>query len=148
MHPQLMESSVAEIIVAYNLEFRGFANYYAIADGAKASLDKLELVMLRSLLTTVACRRRSTRRQAEEYLKMGSDHGVTTMSRGEPRIHKIWKLKHLIMKTWDNPIVDAITVGSRIAASPNDLVTRLSAEQCEACGDTPIVRSKCIIPTA
>ena len=31
VRPQLMESSVAEIIVAYNSEFRGFANYYAIA---------------------------------------------------------------------------------------------------------------------
>lgn len=103
MRPQLMESSLAEIIVAYNSEFRGFANYYAIADGVKASLDKLELVMLRSLFATVACRRRSTRRQAEEYLKMGSDHGVITVVRGEPRVHKVWKLKHLIVKTWDNP---------------------------------------------
>jgi RNA-directed DNA polymerase len=66
VRPQLMESSVPEIIVAYNSEFRGFANYYAIADGVKASLDKLELVMLRSLFATVACRRRSTRRQAEQ----------------------------------------------------------------------------------
>ncbi|WP_405053312.1 hypothetical protein [Sphingomonas sp. BE137] len=40
------------------------------------------------------------------------------------------------MKTWDNPIVDKITVGSRIAQSPNDLATRLSAGECEACGDT------------
>jgi RNA-directed DNA polymerase len=103
VRPQLMESSLAEIIVAYNSEFRGFANYYAIADGVKASLDKLELVMLRSLFATVACRRRSTRRQAEEYLKMGSDHGVITVVRGEPRVHKVWKLKHLIVKTWDNP---------------------------------------------
>lgn len=136
VRPQLMESSVAEIIVAYNSEFRGFANYYAIADGVKASLDKLELVMLRSLLATVACRKGWTRRRAEEYLRMGSDHGVTTVVRGEPRVHRVWKLKHLIVKTWDNPIVDTITIGSRLAQSPNDLVNRLSAEECEACGDT------------
>lgn len=125
-----------EIIVAYNSEFRGFASYYAIADGVKASLDKLELVVLRSLLATVACRRGSTRRQAEDYLKMGTDHGVTTVVRGASRVHKVWKLKHLVVKAWDNPIVDTITVGSRIAQSPNDLVTRLNAEECEACGGT------------
>lgn len=136
VRPQLMESSVAEIIVAYNSEFRGFASYYAIADGVKASLDKLELVVLRSLLATVACRRGSTRRQAEDYLKMGTDHGVTTVVRGASRVHKVWKLKHLVVKAWDNPIVDTITVGSRIAQSPNDLVTRLNAEECEACGGT------------
>src|SRR3546814_16898719 len=39
-------------------------------------------------------------------------------------------------KAWDNPIVDKITVGSRLAHSPNDLATRLSAGECEACGDT------------
>ena len=134
--PQFLDSSVAEIIVAYNSEFCGFANYYAIADGVKASLDKLELVMLRSLLATVATRRRTSRRQAMKYLKMGSDYGVTTMVRGEPRVHRMWKLKHLTIKAWDNPIVDTMTVGSRIAQSPNDLATRLRAEECEACGDT------------
>lgn len=134
--PQFLDSSIAEIIVAYSSEFRGFANYYAIADGVKASLDKLELVMLRSLLSTIAERRRTSRRRVMKALKMGADYGVTTMVRGEPRVQKVWKLKHLIVKTWDNPIVDTMTVGSRIAQSPNDLVTRLSAEECEACGDT------------
>ncbi|WP_340266819.1 HNH endonuclease [Sphingobium mellinum] len=36
-------------------------------------------------------------------------------------------MKHLVVKTWDNPIVDTMTIGSRIAQSP---------EECEACGDT------------
>ncbi|AMK21298.1 reverse transcriptase/maturase family protein [Sphingobium sp. TKS] len=134
--PQFLDSSVAEIIVAYNSEFCGFANYYAIADGVKASLDKLELVMFRSLLATIACRRRTSRKQVMKSLKMGADYGVTTTVRGKPRVHKVWKLKHLIVKTWGNPIVDTITVGSRIAQSSNDLVTRLTAEECQACGDT------------
>lgn len=132
---QFLDSSVAEIIVAYNSEFRGFANYYAIADGVKASLDKLELIVLRSLLATVAARRRTSRWQAMRYLKMGADYGVTTMVRGEQRVHRMWKLKHLAVKAWDNPIVDTMTAGSRIAQSSNDLATRLSAEECEACGD-------------
>src|SRR3546814_3585186 len=58
------------------------------------------------------------------------------MVRGQPRVHKLWRLKHLVVKAWDNPIVDKITVGSRLAQSPNDLATRLSAGECEACGDT------------
>src|SRR3546814_1167699 len=45
--PQFLDSSVAEIIVAYSSEFRGFANYYAIADGVKGSLDNLELIVIR-----------------------------------------------------------------------------------------------------
>src|SRR3546814_7383373 len=72
----------------------------------------------------------------QKSLLMGSDYGVSTMVRGQPRVHKLWRLKHLVVKAWDNPIVDKITVGSRLAQSPNDLATRLSAGECEACGDT------------
>src|SRR3546814_8218115 len=69
----------------------------------------------------------------------------TTLFRsGQPRVHKLWRLKHLVVKAWDNPIVDKITVGSRLVQSPNDLATRLSAGECEACGDTdgPFERSE------
>lgn len=134
--PQFLDSSVAEIIVAYSSEFRGFANYYAIADGVKGSLDNLELIVIRSMLATVACQRRVGRRRVQKSLLMGSDYGVSTMVRGQPRVHKLWRLKHLVVKAWDNPIVDRITVGSRLAQSPNDLASRLSAGECEACGDT------------
>lgn len=132
--PQFLDSSAAETIIAYNSELRGFANYYAIADGVKSSLDNLELVMFRSLLATIACRRRTSAWRVRTALKMGTDHGVTAMVRDKPRVHKVWKLKHLVVKAWDNPIVDVNTVGSRIAQSSNDLATRLSASECEACG--------------
>src|SRR3546814_565125 len=107
--PQFLDSSVAEIIVAYSSEFRGFANYYAIADGVKGSLDNLELIVIRSMLATVACRRRVGRASVQKSLLMGSDYGVSTMVRGQPRVHKLWRLKHLVVKAWDNPIVDKIT---------------------------------------
>src|SRR3546814_6275126 len=115
--------------------FRGFANYYAIADGVKGSLDNLELIVIRSMLATVACRRRVGRASVQKSLLLGSDYGVSTMVRGQPRVHKLWRLKHLVVKAWDNPIVDKITVGPSLAQSPNDLATRLSAGACEACGD-------------
>src|SRR3546814_3652320 len=70
--PQFLDSSVAEIIVAYSSEFRGFANYYAIADGVKGSLDNLELIVIRSMLATVACRRRVGRASVQKSLLMGS----------------------------------------------------------------------------
>lgn len=132
---QFLDSSDAEIIVAYNSELRGFANYYAIADGVKSSLSKLELVMFRSLLATMASRHRTTVKRTMRRLRMGADYGVTTMVRGEPRIHKLWRLKHLNVTPWQHAAVDSVTVGSRLAQSPNDLISRLSACQCEACGN-------------
>lgn len=132
---QFLDSSDAEIIVAYNSELRGFANYYAIADGVKSSLSKLELVMFRSLLATMASRHRTTVKRSMKRLKLGADYGVTTMIRGEPRIHKLWRLKHLTVTTWQHAAVDNITVGSRLAQSPNGLISRLNASICEACGN-------------
>lgn len=134
--PQFLDSSEAEMICAYNSELRGFANYYAIADGVKSSLSLLELVMFRSLFATIAGRRRMTAKQVKKKLRMGTDYGVTTMVRGQPRVYKMWKLKHLILQTWHRPAVDNITVGSRLAQSSNDIITRLNARECESCGDT------------
>lgn len=133
--PQFLDSSVAEMVIAYNSELRGLANYYAIADGVKSSLDGLELVMFRSLLATIASRQRISRKRAMSNLKLGTDYGVKTMVRGEPRVQIVWRLKHLNVRPWHQAVVDNFTVGSRLALSPNDIITRLSARECESCGD-------------
>jgi group II intron reverse transcriptase/maturase len=134
--PQFLDSSDAEIILSFNSELHGFANYYAIADGVKSSLDPLEFVSFRSLMTTIASRHRKTVGWAMARLKQGSDYGVSYVVRGKPRFLKLWRLKHLKTETWYRPAVDQITVGSRLAQSRNDLISRLGASECEACGDT------------
>ena len=136
VRPQFLDSSEAEIIIAFNSEFRGLANYYAIADGVKSSLDALELVMWRSLLATIASMRRASVAQIKRKLKMGTDYGVTTIVRGQPRALTFWRLKNLRVKAWPQPAVDIVTVGSRLAQSPNDFSTRLRAALCESCGGT------------
>jgi hypothetical protein len=134
--PQFLDSSDAEIILAFNSELCGFANYYTIADGVKSSLDLLELVTFRSLLATIASRHLKTVSWAKEHLKQGADYGISLVIRGQPRLLKLWRLKHLKTDAWRQPIVDQITVGARLAQSRNDLIARLNASECEACGDT------------
>jgi hypothetical protein len=134
--PQFLDSSDAEIVLAFNSELRGFANYYAIADGVKSSLDLLELVTFRSLLATLASRHRKSASWAKKRLRHGSDYAVTHMVRDQTRVLKLWRLKHLKLQSWQGAAVDIITVGSRLAQSDNDLVARLNACECEACGGT------------
>ena len=134
--PQFLDSSDAEIILSFNSELHGFANYYAIADGVKGSLNLLELVTFRSLMATLASRHRKPVGWAKAHLKQGSDYGVSYVVRGKPRFLKLWRLKHLKTDAWYRAAVDQITVGARLAQSPNDLIARLSASECEACGDT------------
>ena len=134
--PQFLDSSDAEIILAFNSELRGFANYYAIADGVKSSLGRLELVVWRSVMATMASRHRKSASWAKRHLRMGADYGVTCMVRGKPRVLTLWKLKHLNPAPWYRSAVDNITVGARLAQSRNDLIARLSARRCEACGNS------------
>jgi len=134
--PQFLDSSDAEILLAFNSELRGFANYYAIADGVKSSLGLLELVTFRSLLATLASRHRKSASWVKKRLRYGSDYAVTYMVRDQPRILNLWRLKHLKLETWYRATVDTVTVGSRLAQSDNDLVARLNARECQACGDT------------
>src|SRR3546814_11000769 len=102
--------------------------YYAIADGVKGSLDNLELIVIRSMLATVACRRRVGRASVQKSLLMGSDYGVSTMVRGQPRVHKLWRLKHLVVKAWDNPIVDKIRSEETLVGQ--EMVSMCSAGGC------------------
>ena len=44
----------AEIILAYNGELRGLANYYALAHNGKRDMGKLAYIWQRSLLKTLA----------------------------------------------------------------------------------------------
>ena len=47
---------------------------------------------------------------------MGSDHGVITVVRGEPRVHKVWKLKHLIVKAAKESAAEAEKTGVAVDA--------------------------------
>ncbi len=133
--PQFLDSSDVEIVTAYNSELRGFANYYAVADDTKRALGLLELVVFRSLIKTLAMRHKSSRAKMMKSLKKGGDYEVQYRVRGEARSLKLWRLKHLDLRSWRKPEVDDVTVGARLAQSTNDLIDRLKAGECEACGD-------------
>lgn len=133
---QFAHYSDRNIVLAYNSEFRGFANYYSFADDVKGALGVLELVVFRSLTKTLAMRHRTTTARIMKRLKKGTDYEVSSVIRGKERSLKLWHLKHLTRTFWISPTVDEITKGAWWVKSPSDLVDRLNARQCEACGDT------------
>ena len=133
---QFTPSSDRNIVLAYNSEFRGFANYYSFADDVKSALGLLELVVSRSLVKTLAMRHRTTTAKIRKRLSKGTDYQVSSVVRGEVRSLKLWRLKHLTRTFWTSPTIDEVTKGAWWVKSPNDLVDRLNARECEACGDT------------
>lgn len=133
---QFANSSDRNIILAYNSEFRGFANYYSFADDVKSALGLLELVVLRSLIKTLAMRHRIASVKIVRRLRKGTDYELTSLIRGELRGLKLWRLKHLTRTFWISPTIDNVTAGAWWVSTPNDLIDRLNARKCEACGDT------------
>ena len=133
---QFLVTSDVATVLAYNSEFRGFANYYSFADDNKRALGLLELVVFRSLVKTLALRHRTTRARTMARLWKGTDYEVSSVVRGKLRSIKLWRLKHLTRTYWISPIIDDVTRGAWWVKRPNDLIDRLNARECEACGGT------------
>lgn len=131
--PALRFASDVEIVLAYNAEWRGFANYYALADDVKRKLNKGGYFALFSCVKTIAAKHRTSARSVFARLRRGMDFFIRFEVGNEPRAIKLWQLKDLRrhVRTWggiDNPR------SAQFVFSRTELVERLNARQCERCG--------------
>lgn len=93
--PERITLSDAEIILAYNAELRGLANYYALALNAKREMNTLASLCWGSLLKTLANKHRSSVSKTAKRLK--TDDGYALIVRGEKktRVIRVFRLKNL-----------------------------------------------------
>jgi RNA-directed DNA polymerase len=70
-------ASDVEIVLAYNAEWRGFANYYAIADDVKRKLNKAGYFALLSCVKTIAGKHRTSARRVFAKLRRGTDFYIS-----------------------------------------------------------------------
>lgn len=95
----LIHCDDVEITSIYNAEFRGFANYYAMAYAAKQDLAKLQLIWQTSLYLTLAAKHRSTvNTMVRRYKIRPGQHVVWQVEKGERVQVKVWDLKDLIRR--------------------------------------------------
>jgi Type II intron maturase len=84
-----------EILLAYNAEMQGIANYYALATGAKKGLSKLLYIAEVSFLKTLAAKYQTTVRKMAAKHRQGRDFVVTTTTKeGKTRRYKLFKLRN------------------------------------------------------
>jgi len=123
---ELMNKTELEIVRDYNAEFRGFANYYALADDVKYKLHKLEWFMQTSWLKTVASKLNITVTQVVKKYKNNNEL-IVKSGKFETTY---FKLKHLktpkIQKQIDTLPIPMYTT--------TQLEERLNANRCEYCG--------------
>ena len=129
-----LNQSETEIILAYNAELRGLANYYALAQNVKARMSKLYRLWQVSLFKTLAAKRKTTVNKVARSLKLeDGSYGIHYQVKGKQRTLKLFQLK-----TWKRP-----TIGEELTEKePNvaflllttsELIRRLNAGQCEYC---------------
>jgi RNA-directed DNA polymerase len=126
--------SDGEIILAYNAELRGFANYYALALNAKREMNKLAYLSWGSLLKTLANKHKSTVSKMAKRLKTDDGYALIVKGEKKTRIIRVFRLKDLKPPpVWDaqmdiQPNVLIWTL------SRSELIRRLNAQRCEYCG--------------
>ena len=138
--PEMTEDSDFDIVVHYQSAYRGYVEYYTLAQNIHW-LNKLRWVMETSLLKTLAAKHKvSVREMARRYrATVPTEHGpracleVRVEREGKPplvarfgglplRPRKNAILKDLVLTRWQLPRVE--------------LIQRLLADACELCGST------------
>jgi group II intron reverse transcriptase/maturase len=131
---QWIQLSDAEIILAYNAELRGLANYYALACNVKQEMHKLARVWRVSLFKTLACKHKSSVNTIANQLK--TEEGYVLTVPGEKRTHtfKVFRLKDLRKPTPTDPRLDACPNVYIWTLSRSEVIKRLNRKECEYCG--------------
>ncbi len=130
----LISLSDAEIILAYNAELRGFANYYALALNAKRDMSKLAYLEQQSLFKTLARKHKTTVTKTVKHLKTDDEYKLMVRNEQKTRIIRVFRLKDLKPPPRTDPQVDIQPKVFALTLSRSEVIRRLNAEQCEYCG--------------
>jgi hypothetical protein len=87
--------SDAEIILAYNGELRGLANYYALAMGVKVHMSKLARIWQVSLFKTLANKHKTSVQKIVNRLKTDDGYKLKVEGKKKTRIIRVFQLRYL-----------------------------------------------------
>jgi group II intron reverse transcriptase/maturase len=123
--------SEAEIILGYNAEMRGFANYYGLVHNVARVLRKGYWVWRTSLLKTLAAKHQTSVNKVVKSLKQGNR--LLIQEEGMKRPIEVFKLTDMKRTKSHYGQVDKIPSVLFLKAPRTELVSRLMANECEYC---------------
>lgn len=133
--------SDVEIVMAYNAEIRGLANYYRLAFNVKRALNRLYYLWWGSLLRTLATKHKTTVAKVASHLRTSDGEYVARYTvDGKPYQARVFKMKHLDRSPIPMAGVDATENLGMWLNRRSTIVERLNARVCELCGtaDRPV----------
>ena len=132
----LLQRSDAEILLTFNAEMRGFANYYSLAQGYKRSISKLIGLAQLSLFATLADKHHSSISKIARQMRLPNKagYGLRVTVNGKPKLYKLFSLKdHVLPNACSNAIDQPLNTGC-FRANRSELIQRLESNRCEYCG--------------
>lgn len=131
----LKDNDDLEILDQYNSEIRGFRNYYRIANNASHA-STFGYIMQYSMFKTFATKYRTSMRSMISKLRIGKNFGVRfTDKKGKSKTRLFYSEGFARKPLAKKAIVDVIPK-TVMYSSRTSLMDRMSARQCELCGDT------------
>ncbi len=124
----------AEIILAYNGELRGLANYYSRAYSVKGKMNKLEYIWHMSLFKTLAAKHQTSTRKIARRLKRDDGYALIIKGTEKTRVIRIFRLKGLKQPHPADTTIDIPPATLSLTLSRSELIRRLNKQQCEYCG--------------
>jgi RNA-directed DNA polymerase len=132
----LMVLDDAEIILAYNGELRGLANYYALAYSIKREMNRLEYIWQMSLFKTLAAKYQISVRKIAKRLKTEDGYSLTIQGDKKTRVIKVFRLKDLKQPNPTDRTIDTPPDTLSLTLSRSELIRRLNTKKCEYCETT------------
>lgn len=119
----LLNLSEAEIVLTYNAEMRGLANYYSLALDMKYKLAKLYFIWQTSLFKTLANKQRTNVAKIAQMLRQDNGEYVLK-AQGKTGIREIavFKLKHVDRNR--STVVDSTPERHGLPPVPTDIIRR------------------------
>jgi hypothetical protein len=126
----------AEIILAYNGELRGLANYYSRAYSVKGKMNKLEYIWHMSLFKTLAAKHQTSARKTARRLKVEDGYALSIKGKEKTRVIRVFRLKDLKQPHPTDQAIDTLPNTLSLTLSRSELSRRLNRQECEYCQAT------------
>jgi len=137
--PELVNSSDLELIVTYNAVMRGLAEYYKLGSNWQRELSRVQRIWWFSLMKTLARKHKCSLPYVCGTLldKVHGEHGLWMDKSDGQTFVPVFRMKYIKSgKPSTVAGIDRETDIFYLSGSRTDMVDRLRAKVCEACGDT------------
>ncbi len=132
-NPGFISLSDAEIILAYNGELHGLANYYALAHDVKRDMGKLAYMWKQSLFKTLASKHKESVNRVAKRLKTDEGYALIMHQEQKTRVIRLFRLKDLKAPSSNDPGIDIPPNTFALTLSRSELIRRLNTSKCEYC---------------